>query len=75
MKRYINLVKHKKRTTKTYLVGPKQLHRHLGPISCMMQLVCVCLLVWDPWLWAVKGVFGAEGGRREVGVVGGGGGW
>ena len=24
---------------------------------------------------AVKGVLGAEGGRREAGVVGGGGGW
>ena len=41
-----------------------------GPILCAMQLVA-----WDPWLWAVKGVFGAEGGRREEGVVGGGGGW
>ena len=49
-----------------------------------MRLVCVRLLAWDPWLWAVKGVLGAEGGRREAGsgVVecgggggGGGGGW
>ena len=34
-----------------------------------MQLVCVRLLAWDPWLWAVKGVFGAEGGRGESLVV------
>jgi hypothetical protein len=25
------------------------------------------LLAWDPWLWGVKGVVGAEGGRREAG--------
>ena len=41
MKRYINLVKHKKRTKKTYLVGPKRLRHCLGPVLCVMQLVCL----------------------------------